>query len=372
MIKFNQNYTTSGTGLGYQISSYILMRSLEIKTGQTWTINPSNLKSLRHTFQDLNLNVVENDKDYGYKLLELDDEVGFDGIVEKLSQYESTDVEIDLYPTVKNMVAPDNGDTFLKVKQELKFRDIIYNKCLEFRNKFDGEVIAMHVRRGDFVDITNGMFLCGADYYENALKELPADIPVLVFTNDKDSVIQDSALIASDPSRFTFITDLFNDNQLIDCDYGQELDRLVDINGDTKFSYEVALAGLAKQSFGYLPSYPELSEEMKRIVLEELHPKYKEKLKTNSYNHSYDLCLMSMCDYHIMANSTFSMWGAELSRTNNVIYPKYWMQGHVDNVQIKSDLGDYDQTRDLASQIINRDNYHGIANPDPRSFTIVR
>ena len=37
-----------------------------------------------------------------------------------------------------------------------------------------------------------------------------------------------------------------------------------------------------------------------------------------------DMCLMSMCDYQIMANSTYSWWGAWLSNSEHVIAPKLW------------------------------------------------
>jgi hypothetical protein len=37
-----------------------------------------------------------------------------------------------------------------------------------------------------------------------------------------------------------------------------------------------------------------------------------------------DLCLMTMCSHHIIANSSFSWWGAWLSRSDNVIAPKKW------------------------------------------------
>ena len=38
----------------------------------------------------------------------------------------------------------------------------------------------------------------------------------------------------------------------------------------------------------------------------------------------HDMCLMSMCTYNIIANSTFSWWGAWLAGHNNVIGPKLW------------------------------------------------
>ena len=37
-----------------------------------------------------------------------------------------------------------------------------------------------------------------------------------------------------------------------------------------------------------------------------------------------DMCLMTMCDYHIIANSSFSWWGAWLSNSKKVIAPARW------------------------------------------------
>lgn len=38
----------------------------------------------------------------------------------------------------------------------------------------------------------------------------------------------------------------------------------------------------------------------------------------------FDMCIMSMCKYHIMANSSFSWWASWLSQSENVIAPKVW------------------------------------------------
>lgn len=47
-------------------------------------------------------------------------------------------------------------------------------------------------------------------------------------------------------------------------------------------------------------------------------------LVSESNSSVYDLCLMTMCSHHIIANSSFSWWGAWLSKSENVIAPKQW------------------------------------------------
>ena len=47
-------------------------------------------------------------------------------------------------------------------------------------------------------------------------------------------------------------------------------------------------------------------------------------LISDSGDNITDMCLMSMCQYQIMANSTYSWWGAWLSNSEHVIAPKLW------------------------------------------------
>jgi hypothetical protein len=46
----------------------------------------------------------------------------------------------------------------------------------------------------------------------------------------------------------------------------------------------------------------------------------------------FDLCLMTLCDYHIIANSSFSWWGSWLANSKQTIAPKKWFCGEFSNL----------------------------------------
>lgn len=56
-------------------------------------------------------------------------------------------------------------------------------------------------------------------------------------------------------------------------------------------------------------------------------------------NNKYvDLCIMTMCDYHVIANSTFSWWAAYLSRSKMIFAPKNWFGKNSDAPQDWKDI----------------------------------
>ena len=55
-----------------------------------------------------------------------------------------------------------------------------------------------------------------------------------------------------------------------------------------------------------------------------LNPRFKF-IKSN--NIQIDLCLMTMCNYHVIANSSFSWWGSWLANSEKTIAPKNWFGG---------------------------------------------
>lgn len=47
-----------------------------------------------------------------------------------------------------------------------------------------------------------------------------------------------------------------------------------------------------------------------------------------------ELLLMSVCDWNVIANSSFSWWGAYLNKNQNVIYPEYWFHNKTTSDQV--------------------------------------
>lgn len=137
----------------------------------------------------------------------------------------------------------------LNLLDEFSFKDDIKNFCIEYlnnRNKNNKEIISIHLRLGDYLNSPDAHPTCSPEYYIKALKELPDDAIVFVFSDDINKC-----------------KEVFKD---IDSNF----------------------------------VYPCLN---------------------NIY---YDMCLMTMSNYHIIANSTFSWWGAWLSNSKKVIAPSIW------------------------------------------------
>ena len=396
MIKHHHEFQPIRTGVGYQISSYLMMRSIEERTGFKWEVDNNSLIALRNTFSNLNLNSSKEDPTLSAFLVPFVESItefyeceiaaarpttvnfneriydGLDNIVEKIKD----NSRIFAYPSPVNYISlkDDGNELFSKVKSELTFRQDIFDKCKSFKESFRSEVIALHIRSGDFHELENATFMCGSEYYQNALLQLPSDIPVLVFTNDKDAVISNNQLLIDNSDRFIFISDLFNNNEVIDCTIGNELDRFVnigmDMNGYYQYDYKDALIKFAKNKLGSDATNSQIKEEVSSLI-NQLNPIYRDKIRTRSYNYSYDLCLMAMCDYLIMSNSTYSLSASQLGSYKKVIYPMYWIQNFDKDNFIKKDLGDYNQTKEMCSGILDGPNFFGIKNSDPRSIEVV-
>lgn len=131
------------------------------------------------------------------------------------------------------------------IKNDFSFSESITNYCINFIKDIGDEVISLHIRRGDYLNLQSFHPTPPLEYYVEALKRLP-DIPVLIFSDDPD---------------WCFQQELFNSNRF---------------------------------------------------------------LISQSDQADFDMCLMTMCNYHIIANSSFSWWGAWLADSKKVFAPKVW------------------------------------------------
>jgi hypothetical protein len=140
------------------------------------------------------------------------------------------------------------ADNAAAVRDEFSFHPSILAQAEARLIGIAGPKISLHVRRGDYVANAYRFPPCDSGYYERALGRLPANLPVLVFSDD----------IAWCKEQRIF-----------------REDRFVFSENATNFA---------------------------------------------------DLCLMSLCDHHIIANSSFSWWGAWLARNPDklVVAPERW------------------------------------------------
>ena len=133
-----------------------------------------------------------------------------------------------------------------EIREDFTFKPEIFDVSKNIKESFTDEVVSIHIRRTDYV--TNGNHVSqDMDYYDEALKLVPKDINVLIFSDEPE----------------------------------------------------------------WCKSQSIFSEE--RFLVSDVNDPY------------IDLCLMTLCDYHIMANSTFSWWAAYLAKTKLAIAPKIWL-----------------------------------------------
>jgi len=159
-----------------------------------------------------------------------------------------------------------------EIRKDFQFKLEYLEPSTEFINTL-GDVIFLHIRRGDYVNLQHYHPLCGLDYYERALTHFDKDVPILVFSDDIEWCSQQNIF---DSDRF-----LFSENN-------ERYSHVhVDADGQVRHS---------------LIPYT-------------------------------DLCLMSLCSGGIIANSSFSWWGAWLSNSDKIVAPKEWYgpQANVDD-----------------------------------------
>lgn len=152
-----------------------------------------------------------------------------------------------------------------KIREDFKFKEEHLELCKEFISQI-GDVIFLHVRRGDYVNLQYYHPVCELEYYEKALEKFDENIPVLIFSDDIDWCSRQKI----------FSSDRFFLSQ-----------------NNEKYPY----------------AHLDADGQMRHSLIPYI-----------------DLCLMSLCSGGIIANSSMSWWGAWLieNPTHPIIAPKKW------------------------------------------------
>lgn len=137
----------------------------------------------------------------------------------------------------------------LDLKNIFVFNEEKMKKCYEFikqfREKVGKELVALHVRRTDYLTAAATHFVCDKNYYDAAISKFGNDYHYILFTDDKQ---------------------------------------------------------WCAEQFKHVPN----------IIM--------------NNNTETDLILMSLCDHHIISNSSYSWWGSWLNENldKKIIAPKRW------------------------------------------------
>jgi len=137
------------------------------------------------------------------------------------------------------------------IRKDFTFKKEILDPCNEMMGSLyaedpDPTIVALHIRRTDYIQNSANHNNLGLDYYKKALAKFPDDANVIVFSDDPSWCKEQ---------------DLFSDDRFL----------------------------VSENTSGYV-----------------------------------DMCLMSLCSDFIIANSTFSWWGAWFANKGRVIAPKHW------------------------------------------------
>jgi hypothetical protein len=150
------------------------------------------------------------------------------------------------------------------IRNDFSFKKEIVKSCLEILDELV-DPIFIHIRRGDYVNQPDNHPVCSTSYYENSLNHFKDTSSVLIFSDDPE---------------WCKSQELFSDDRFLISEFNLTYNQTSDTND-----------GRVKSLIPY-----------------------------------YDLCLMSMCQGGIIANSSMSWWGAWLieNPTQPIVAPNPW------------------------------------------------
>ena len=152
------------------------------------------------------------------------------------------------------------------IREDYTFKDEILDSCKEYMDQFDGNISLLHIRRGDNVGRPDWYPMPTVEHFQYLLEKYFPDQPVLICSDDLGWVNEQK---------------LFKDDRFY--------------LSETRIYYpEKVMNGTGAMETSLVPYY--------------------------------DLCMMTLCNGAIIANSSLSWWGAWLqnNRTQPVIAQDPW------------------------------------------------
>lgn len=245
MISFN-NLGNYGR-LGNQMFQYASLRGIAENMGFDFCIPPENVFGVNDTKVKNSISNIHNTFNISWVKKNISNnkvinESGFEFDEELFNNCEDNVDLIGYFQSEKYFKHIEND-----IRKDFSFDQNLVETCAKFLLDIDpsGEVISMHIRRKDYLDLQSYHPILSIEYYQEALNRFP-DVPVIIFSDDHNWC---------------------SNQKIFDSD---------------------------------------------RFLISEKNTP------------DFDMCLMSTCKYHIIANSSFSWWSAWLSKSNNVVAPKNW------------------------------------------------
>lgn len=250
MIGYNR-LGTNGR-LGNQMFQYAALRGIAANNNLDWCIPPEDTPTYAN-YGLFDAFKLKNLKHTGLVNGQTLDEPGFE-FDEELFNNCPDNVNIDGYRQSEKYFKHIEES----IREDYEFKDEIFESCNEFMSQFNGNIVLLHIRRGDNVGRPDWYPMPIVEHYEYLLDKYFYDNqPILICSDDLDWV-KEQKLFQGD--RFYLSeTRVYYPNQVL--------------NG----------AGQMEKSL--VPFY--------------------------------DLCMMSMCSDAIIANSSLSWWGAWLQKNPN-------------------------------------------------------
>jgi hypothetical protein len=273
------NRLGSNGRLGNQMFQYAGLRGIAAKRGYDWCIPPENYQH-RDNYGLFETFEMTNVKESN---------IGFvSGSVVQENDFCFTQDFFDACPDEVSLDGYFQTEKYFnhirdEILEDFTFRSEYLKPCKEYIDSLDQSPIFLHVRQSDNIGREEYHPILPISYFEDALSNWSNDTPCFVFTDDLEWCKSQDYF---KQDRF-----LFNENA-------------------ERYSYQT-VDGTGQMQNTLLPQT--------------------------------DLCLMSLCSGGIVANSSFSWWGAWLQNNRGKIVapnPKKWFgtaQSHLDTSDIVPD-----------------------------------